>query len=195
MLNWMARIFGLSNDFLTTSDKGGAIILGTASEVAITVAVAARERALLQLDKKTIYHGVDSTKSKEVPATETAIDPEALIVSAKPSNGHSIAQQASKTASSEDAADWRGKHVSKMVIYGTTQTHTIGVKAANILGLQFRAIEVEAKDAYALRGNQLRKALEEDTAKGLIPFMLIATVGSTSSGAIDNLVEIEQVGE
>lgn len=52
------------------------------------------------------------------------------------------------------------------------QTHSIGAKACLILGLAFRAIEVKAEDGYALRGEALRAAIEEDEAKGLVPFML-----------------------
>ncbi|KAG8894816.1 hypothetical protein FRC01_012726, partial [Tulasnella sp. 417] len=84
-------------------------------------------------------------------------------------------------------------HLQNLVIYGTTMTHSLGAKAALILGLSFRALEVSRDDAYGLRGATLQKALEEDRAAGKIPFILIATVGTTSSCAIDNITEIEQV--
>ena len=160
-LDWMARMFGLSPDFLNTSPVGGGIILGTASEVAITVAVAARERALAHME----------------------------------GDGSGTSTPPGEGASMSDVAAWRGSATSKLVMYGTTQTHSIGAKAATILGLSFRAIEVSAEDGYSLRGDQLEAALEQDIARGLTPFMLIATVGSTSSGAVDNLVEIQTVGE
>ncbi|KAG8681046.1 hypothetical protein FRC09_017799, partial [Ceratobasidium sp. 395] len=79
-----------------------------------------------------------------------------------------------------------------LVIYGTSQTHSLGAKAALVLGLQFRAIQVDVKDNFALRGDTLKAAIEEDLAKGRHPFVLIATVGTTSSGAIDNIPEIGQ---
>ncbi|KDQ18690.1 hypothetical protein BOTBODRAFT_185213 [Botryobasidium botryosum FD-172 SS1] len=81
----------------------------------------------------------------------------------------------------------------KLVIYGTTQTHIMGKKAAAILGLQFRPLKVIKGDNYSLRGKVLKKALEEDQRKGLKPFGLIATIGTTSSGAIDNVEEIGQI--
>ncbi|KAG9002953.1 hypothetical protein FRB90_011276 [Tulasnella sp. 427] len=86
-------------------------------------------------------------------------------------------------------------HLQNLVIYGTTMTHSLGAKAALILGLSFRALEVSRDDAYGLRGETLRKAMEEDRAVGKIPFILIATVGTTSSCAIDNILEIEQVAK
>ncbi|KAJ7690685.1 pyridoxal phosphate-dependent transferase [Mycena rosella] len=81
----------------------------------------------------------------------------------------------------------------ELVLYVTTQTHSLGLKAGRVLGLQVRALEVRAEDKYALRGAALRQALEEDAAAGRRPFMLIATVGTTSSGAVDNLPEIQAV--
>lgn len=58
-----------------------------------------------------------------------------------------------------------------LVIYGTTMTHSLGSKAALILGLSFRALEVMKEDEFGLRGQVLRQALEEDKAKGKHPFI------------------------
>ena len=46
-----------------------------------------------------------------------------------------------------------------LVIYTTTQTHSLGTKAGLILGLDVRALEVKAEDEYALRGSTLKEAL------------------------------------
>ncbi|EJC97858.1 uncharacterized protein FOMMEDRAFT_171270 [Fomitiporia mediterranea MF3/22] len=86
-----------------------------------------------------------------------------------------------------------GIDLSKLIIYTTTQTHSLGAKAALILGLQVRALEVTLEDAFSLRGVTLRNALEEDKKAGLHPFVLIATVGTTSSGAVDDLPEIFEI--
>jgi aromatic-L-amino-acid/L-tryptophan decarboxylase len=80
-----------------------------------------------------------------------------------------------------------------MRIYTTTQTHSLGLKAGVILGLAVRALEVKEEDNFSLRGDTLRMALEEDKKNGLHPFVLIVTVGTTSSGAIDNIPEIKTV--
>jgi len=60
----------------------------------------------------------------------------------------------------------------KLVLYTTTQTHSLGKKAGLVLGLNVRALEVAAEDNYALRGATLRRALEEDASAGLYPFIL-----------------------
>ncbi|KAI6148331.1 pyridoxal phosphate-dependent transferase [Pisolithus tinctorius] len=84
----------------------------------------------------------------------------------------------------------RGVPSEKLLIYTTTQTHSLGRKAGLVLGLNIRALEVAAQDNFALRGDTLRRALEEDRAAGLHPFIMIGTVGTTSSGAVDCLGEI-----
>ena len=60
----------------------------------------------------------------------------------------------------------------KLVLYVTTQTHSLGAKAALILGLKLRALEVAHTDHFSLRGVTLQAALEEDKQRGLHPFML-----------------------
>ncbi|GAA5976910.1 hypothetical protein JCM11641_002193 [Rhodosporidiobolus odoratus] len=80
-----------------------------------------------------------------------------------------------------------------LVIVGTTQTHSLGAKAALVLGLSFHAVETKAEDNWGLRGKALRDELEKLKADGKRPFILIATLGSTSTGAIDNLPEITAV--
>jgi aromatic-L-amino-acid/L-tryptophan decarboxylase len=59
-----------------------------------------------------------------------------------------------------------------LVIYTTTQTHSLGSKAGLVLGIQVRAIEVSHDDQLALRGEALSNALEEDLRTGLKPFIL-----------------------
>ena len=59
-----------------------------------------------------------------------------------------------------------------LVIYTTTQTHSLGVKAALVLGLECRSLEVTPEDRFALRGETLRSALAEDAARGKRPFVL-----------------------
>ncbi|KAG2074868.1 hypothetical protein BDR04DRAFT_1150671 [Suillus decipiens] len=85
--------------------------------------------------------------------------------------------------------------VEKLVLYTTTQTHSLGKKAGLILGLKVRALEVTAQDDFALRGDTLKVALEEDVDAGFHPFILIGTVGTTSSGAVDRLDEIADVAK
>lgn len=45
-------------------------------------------------------------------------------------------------------------------------------------------------DKCSLRGETLRKAIQEDQEKGLIPCYVITTLGTTGTCAFDNLDEI-----
>lgn len=59
-----------------------------------------------------------------------------------------------------------GTKLEDLVIYTTTQTHTLGSKAGRMLGLQVRTINVAPDDQFALRGRALRDALEKDAKIG-----------------------------
>lgn len=104
---------------------------------------------------------------------------------------------------------------SELVILGTNQTHSLGAKAALILGVEFVAIKTKAEDDWSLRGDALEEELKLLEGKGKKPFilrkgsfrilvslvelisflLLVATVGSTSTGAIDNIAEITAVSK
>lgn len=201
-LNWVAKMLGFSDDFVSTgfNSKGGGIILGSASEVALTVAIAAREKAL-----SLIAEGHPSpissphSHSKELPEEDPAkLDPNADVAANGDTGGSHQAASAVANASVPSAsalAAYRGKLTSRLVMYGTTQTHSIAAKAALILGIHFRALDVSQADGFALRGTTLKAALEEDHCAGRVPFMLIASLGTTSSGAIDNFAEIVEVAK
>lgn len=99
----------------------------------------------------------------------------------------------------------RKEYTEKFVMYGSTQTHSLGAKAALILGVPFRALPVKREDGYALRGDVLRAAVQEDIKNGLTPFCvgtslhshaadtLVGTVGTTSTGAVDYIAELGAV--
>jgi aromatic-L-amino-acid decarboxylase len=59
-----------------------------------------------------------------------------------------------------------------LVIYTTSQTHSLGAKAGLVLGIDVRTLEVGVEDHFALRGSTLRQALEEDRDAGRRPFVL-----------------------
>jgi aromatic-L-amino-acid decarboxylase len=61
-------------------------------------------------------------------------------------------------------------------------------KAAVIAGMKFRKLESDVE--YSLGGETLEDAIKEDEQAGLRPFYLVATLGTTSSCAFDNLMEL-----
>ena len=62
-----------------------------------------------------------------------------------------------------------------------------------ILGIKYRAVPISLDDAFSMRGESLRVVLDECKKDGLEPFYLTATLGTTSTCAVDNFEEIFQV--
>ena len=66
------------------------------------------------------------------------------------------------------------------------------VEKAGILGsMSMRLLPVD--DKCSLRGEILKKAVQDDIEKGLIPCYVVATLGTTSTCAFDNVDEIGQI--
>jgi aromatic-L-amino-acid/L-tryptophan decarboxylase len=82
----------------------------------------------------------------------------------------------------------------KLVAYCSTQTHSSVEKAVKIAGLgteNLRAIAVD--ENFALRPEALALQIAQDKAAGRIPCFVCATIGTTSSNAIDPVLEIARV--
>lgn len=83
---------------------------------------------------------------------------------------------------------------SRSVVYVSTDTHHCVTKAALLAGFredQVRAVSVDAR--RRLDVGALERALDEDRARGLAPGLVVATAGTTNTGAIDPLPEIARV--
>jgi aromatic-L-amino-acid decarboxylase len=138
MMDWMAEMLDLPEQFHSNS-SGGGVIQDSASSATLCALLAARERA-------------------------------------------------TNTTSNEQGCDGR------LVAYGSTQTHSSLEKDVKIAGLgrqKLRFIEVD--DNFAMRPEQLAEQIRQDRQAGLVPFFVCATVGTTSSGAVDPLPEIGQI--
>lgn len=78
--------------------------------------------------------------------------------------------------------------------YLSTQTHMSVVKALSILGVPAERIRrVPVDEQFRLDPVALDSAIAGDLATGLVPFVVVATAGSTNTGAIDPLREIAEV--
>jgi len=94
-------------------------------------------------------------------------------------------ERATGFASNERGLDRR------LAAYASTETHSSVVKGIGIAGIgraNLRLIETDG--AYALRPDRLEERIRADRADGLVPFFVCATVGTTSSNAIDPVFEI-----
>ena len=94
-------------------------------------------------------------------------------------------ERATGYASNERGADGR------LVAYASTQTHSSVEKAVLISGIareNLRQIDVDG--GFAMRPGLLARQIAQDRAAGLLPAFVCATVGTTSSNAVDPLPEI-----
>ncbi|XP_038888932.1 tyrosine decarboxylase 2 [Benincasa hispida] len=86
----------------------------------------------------------------------------------------------------------------KLVVYASDQTHSALQKACQIGGIHpenCRLLKADISTNYALSPDVLSEELSHDTASGLIPFFLCATVGTTSSTAVDPLPELGNIAK
>lgn len=85
---------------------------------------------------------------------------------------------------------------SQPLLYLSTQSHHSFVKAARLAGLGTDAVrEVAVDGALRMRADELAARLAADRADGFAPFLVVATAGSTSAGAIDPLADLAAVAE
>jgi aromatic-L-amino-acid decarboxylase len=76
-------------------------------------------------------------------------------------------------------------------VYASTEAHSSVEKACMTLGLGRAALRRIPTDAeYAMRADLLRAAIREDRASGAVPIAVVATIGTTSSTAIDPVAAI-----
>ncbi|MCS5614932.1 MAG: pyridoxal-dependent decarboxylase, partial [Candidatus Marinimicrobia bacterium] len=79
-------------------------------------------------------------------------------------------------------------------VYTSSQAHSSIEKAVKIAGIgkhNLRSIAVN--NEFAMRPSELRRAIEQDITDGLTPAFVCATVGTTSSTALDSLTEIGSI--
>ncbi|HZN73374.1 MAG TPA: pyridoxal-dependent decarboxylase [Micromonosporaceae bacterium] len=91
---------------------------------------------------------------------------------------------------------WRDRGVDRRyTVYTSTQGHSSIEKAIRIAGLGGDAVRlVDVDDAtFAMRPDALRAAIAADRAAGATPVMVVATIGTTSTTAVDPLPAIGEI--
>jgi len=82
----------------------------------------------------------------------------------------------------------------KLTAYVSTQTHSSLEKAVKIAGIgknNLRLIDVD--ETFAMKPSSLKAQIRKDKADGYRPFFVCATIGTTSSNAMDPLTEIGKI--
>lgn len=79
-------------------------------------------------------------------------------------------------------------------VYASQEAHSSIEKAAITLGFgQGGMLKVEADEAFRMRPEALRAAIEADLAAGIRPVAVVATVGTTSTTSPDPVTEIADI--
>jgi aromatic-L-amino-acid decarboxylase len=100
-------------------------------------------------------------------------------------------------AARDRATEWRATETgvpAGLTAYASAQAHSSVVKGVGIAGLgrqQLRLIDTD--EIHAMRPEALAAAMDADRAAGRVPCFVVATVGTTSSTAIDPVRAIGEV--
>jgi aromatic-L-amino-acid decarboxylase len=79
----------------------------------------------------------------------------------------------------------------RLSLYASAEAHATIAEAADMLGLGERAVRaIATDDVYRMRIDDLRRAVADDLAAGMHPFAVVATAGTTATGAVDPLPEV-----
>ncbi len=79
-------------------------------------------------------------------------------------------------------------------LYVSAEGHATVTRAARLAGLGARAVRTIPADArQRMKPDALREAIAQDRARGALPFLVVATAGTTGSGAIDPIGEIAAI--
>ncbi|HJU87909.1 MAG TPA: aminotransferase class I/II-fold pyridoxal phosphate-dependent enzyme [Gemmatimonadaceae bacterium] len=86
--------------------------------------------------------------------------------------------------------------LARLVVYTSDQAHSSVDRAAWIAGVARANVRALPSDeAFRLTTASLTAAMEEDRAAGRIPFMVVASAGTTNTGAVDPLDDIATLCE
>ncbi len=89
------------------------------------------------------------------------------------------------------AADPPGENSARLTMYTSEQAHSSVQRAAWIAGIPRANVRsVATDDRYRLHTEALRKAIADDRSAGFTPFLVVASAGTTNTGAVDPLHSI-----
>ncbi|MGZ3952169.1 MAG: pyridoxal phosphate-dependent decarboxylase family protein [Flavisolibacter sp.] len=95
-----------------------------------------------------------------------------------------------------DSHSINSANVTQAVVYCGEQTHHSIYKALDIVGLKEVVLrKIPLTENFRLDIEQLKQQLQKDKASGLQPFLIVASAGTTDTGAVDPLDAIADIAE
>lgn len=108
-------------------------------------------------------------------------------------SGGSISTLIAFTAA-RDKYKIKNERIGKGVVYLSEQVHHAAQKALRIIGLEDVIIRYVPLDKnHRMQAETLEVLVAKDKAEGLNPFLLVATAGTTDTGAVDPLDEMATI--
>ena len=84
----------------------------------------------------------------------------------------------------------------KPVLYVSSESHHSFLKASRLVGIGSSAVKAVGVDAsFRMDPQQLSAQIRLDRERGDIPFMVVATLGTTGAGLVDPVGAIVEIGE
>ncbi|CAD5119188.1 DgyrCDS7825 [Dimorphilus gyrociliatus] len=83
------------------------------------------------------------------------------------------------------------KSIKKLVVYTSDQAHSSVERACLLAAVEYRS--VPSNENEEMTGEALEEMIQKDIDNGLIPFYVVATLGTTPSCAFDRLLEVGPV--
>lgn len=116
-------------------------------------------------------------------------------------SGGSAANMAGVVAALRARAPWDVRQAGlasaggeRIRIYAGDEAHSSVTEAVELCGLGARAVtRVRSDAAHRMDADDLTARIAEDVAAGLLPLILVATAGTTSTGAVDPLPELAAI--
>lgn len=104
------------------------------------------------------------------------------------------ALKAARDAMANGNARLDGVADERLAFYVSEEAHATNVEAADILGLGERSVRaIPTDDAFRMRPEALRAAVEDDIAAGIRPAAVVGSAGTTATGAVDPLDELGDI--
>ena len=214
VLDWLVDLLGLPDRFRSTT-TGGGVIQDTASSSTLTALLAARERASAgSINEDGVGFGPNGSPndgSNDGPDDGPNGDSDRGRNDGPddgPSGGPSGGSDGGSNNGPNNGPDRgpsrdpghdpsRGPNrgpSQRLTVYTSVHAHSSIEKAVKIAGLgraNLRLVDADAR--HAMRVDALEAAIAADRAAGAIPAMVSATVGTTSSGAVDPVRAIGEI--
>jgi aromatic-L-amino-acid decarboxylase len=126
-----------------------------------------------------------------LPGTFRSTGPGGGVVQDSSSGASLVALLAALHRASGGETVRHGVRPDEYTVYVSAETHSSMEKAVRIAGLGSDAVRiVEVDGDLAMRPQSLKARLERDVARGYRPVLVCATVGTTSTTAVDPLAEL-----